>query len=98
MKLTWTPRAKRDLLAIADYYSLISEDIARNVLDRIVERCIDLIDFPFQGPIHPDVPYDDIRYIIVDYYRITYQILEEEVQIQTVFDWRQNPASERGSE
>jgi len=95
MKLEWSAQAVEDMLQIDRYYLQFSVPAAQDTLDRIILRCEDLTKFPYQGPAHPDLDREDVRAIIVDYYRITYQVLDNIIQIHTVFDWRQDPSRER---
>lgn len=95
MKLQWTRQALDDLIQIQAYYQQFSGSAAQGVIDRVVSRCEDLIEFPNQGSMQPDLKREDVRTIVVDHYRITYQILEDAIQVQTIFDWRQDPAKER---
>ncbi len=98
MRLTWSTNSEASLAAIWEYYTQFSEETADEVIQRIISRCEDLLKLPWQGIVRPRVDAEEIRYIIVDYYRVTFSIFADEIQILTVFDWRQNPASEGWSE
>ena len=49
MRLRLTPRARHDLRRIATFIALDNPTAARTVVERILDRCAGLADFPQQG-------------------------------------------------
>ena len=79
--------AYNDIENIASYIAKDSKASALNIVDKIVDRCYDLLVFPKRGPLVPDKKMREAGYRmlgikpyiafyrIVDYYVIIYRVL-----------------------
>ncbi len=87
-KLIWTDPAVDDLQAIFDYISKDSEYYASVFIGELIQSVEKLIEFPDIGRIVPEYQRKDIRELIVQSYRIIYQIEQKRVLILTVVHGR----------
>ena len=98
MELTvyWTQFAEDKLEDIFDYYSFkASLRVARNLVNEIVDKSINLESSPFIGqkePLLSNRP-QEFRYFVHKNYKIIYwlNLEKKRVEIVNVFDCRQNP-------
>ena len=94
IRIKWSELSKRQLNDIYDYYSLkVSPRIARNIINRIIERVSILETNPFAGSkeeLLKEYP-KDFRYLVESNYKIIYWEKENLITIASVFDSRQNP-------
>ncbi len=88
MKLFWSGRATNDLTAIADFIANDSPDRARSHIQQLVDRAKQATKFPKSGRVVPEFRDENLREIIVDNYRIVYQINAEQksITVITVFE------------
>jgi addiction module RelE/StbE family toxin len=87
-KLIWTEPALGDLQAIFDYISKDSEYYASVFVNEIIDSAEKLIDFPNMGRMVPEYQQNDIREIIVQSYRVIYQLIQNQILILTVIHGR----------
>ena len=87
-KLIWTEPSLSDLQAIFDYISKDSEYYASIFISEIIESAEKLIDFPKMGRIVPEYQQNDIREILVQSYRVIYQLEQNQILILTVIHGR----------
>jgi toxin ParE1/3/4 len=85
-RVRWTDRARRDLRNIGQYISRDNPDAAATWVDRLIEAAEGAGQFPFAGRVVPEIGLPEIREVIVRRYRIVYRVLEEEVQLLTLFE------------
>ncbi len=71
-KLIWSADALDDIEAIGDYISRDSEFYAESTVLKIYEAPQNLVNFPKQGRVVPEVGDEDIRELFVFQYRIIY--------------------------
>ncbi len=83
-KLIWSADALDDIEAIGDYISRDSEFYAESTVLKIYEAPQNLVNFPKQGRVVPEVGDEDIRELFVFQYRIIYEIKCNEIHILTV--------------
>jgi toxin ParE1/3/4 len=81
----WTPQAAEDLAAIRDFIARDSPRYARIVVERIVSAVDILEQFPLSGKIVPERSWEDLRELVRPPYRIVYRVLEDRLDIVTVF-------------
>ena len=86
MRVSWTPRALRDLREIGAYIRRDSPDAARRWIDRLQERGEQTADAPRAGRIVPEIQREDVREVFLKSYRIVYQLRQDEIAILTVFE------------
>lgn len=72
-KIDWTPQARNDLVAIAEYIAQNSPKYAKIQVQRIRERVGQLRKYPNSGREVPEYRRNDIRELILGNYRIVYQ-------------------------
>jgi addiction module RelE/StbE family toxin len=81
----WTPQAAEDLAAIRDFIARDSPRYAVLVVERIVTAVDILEQFPLSGRIVPGRSREDLRELVRPPYRIVYRVLEDRLDIVTVF-------------
>ena len=92
----WTQFAENKLEDIFHYYKYeVNIDVARRLVNGIVEKTIDQENHPYKGQkeeLLKDRP-EDFRYLVYKSYKIIYRINEEKqrIEIANVFDCRRNP-------
>ncbi len=89
-KLIWTEPAVNDLQAIFDFISKDSEYYACVFIGEIIGSVEKLTDFPEIGRIVPEYQQNDIREIIVENYRVIYQLEQNRILILTVAHGRRD--------
>ena len=85
--------AKEDLHEIIAYYQSLSQKYVDKTISAFENNIISLKSFPKKGRIIPELQQQGIenyREIIQDYYRIIYEINNDEVYIHAVIDGRRN--------
>jgi addiction module RelE/StbE family toxin len=87
-RLIWTDPAVEDLQAISDYISKDSEYYASIFIGELIQSVEKLIEFPEIGRMVPEYQRKDIRELIVQSYRIIYQIEDNRILILTVVHGR----------
>jgi toxin ParE1/3/4 len=81
----WTPQAAEDLAAIRDFIARDSPQYATLVVERIVTAVDSLEQFPLLGRVVPERSREDLRELVRPPYRIVYRVLEDRLDIVTVF-------------
>ena len=88
-RLFRTRQARRDLIGIWDHIAADNPAAADDLLDRIDEGCVGLLEHPRLGPAR-----DDIRpgrgYRIVGEYVVLYRLVGEDVEIVRVVHGRRD--------
>lgn len=89
-KVVWSPKAKRNLFSILDYYyKRNGSKIYSNKLNASLQAAIKLLEnFPQLG-IKSDI--DGVRVVIHTDYAIFYEASAETIYIISIWDSRQNP-------
>ena len=62
-KLNWTPQAKNDLIAIAEYIAQDSQKYAKVQIQRLRTRAQQLSKFPELGRMVPEIEDEEVREI-----------------------------------
>ncbi len=92
-KIKWTSNAKEDLLTIVDYINQESAENARKVYKQIRDKAHSSNLFPLRGRVVPELQKVGItayRELLINRWRIVYQIRDNSVYIMAIFDSRQN--------
>ena len=84
-KLRWTTQAVEDVEAIRKFVAHDSDAYADLVVARLLEAVERLELFPRSGRIVPELADPQLREVIEPPYRIVYRVLDESVEILTVF-------------
>ncbi len=85
VKLTWSPRAIKDLEGICEYIGKDSEYYAKFFAQKIVVMIEKIPEFPEIGRIVPEYNESNLRERILRNYRIVYRLKPELVEIVTIF-------------
>ena len=88
MKTTilWSERARRDLLEIGDFIARDKPQTAAAWVGKILHAVQRTALFPDSGRIVPEIDRSDIREVILENYRIVYQLSETTIIVLTVFE------------
>ena len=88
MKATilWTERAHLELLEIGDFIASDKPRAAAKWVSRITDTVERTALFPTSGRIVPETDRTDIREVILDNYRVVYQLHGSTITILTVFE------------
>ena len=92
-KVQWTSNAKEDLLNIVDYIKQESAENAKKVYKQIKEKTHSSNLFPLRGRVVPElqkVGISTFRELLINRWRIVYQVRDNSVYIMAIFDSRQN--------
>ena len=84
-RIIWSERAWADIDSIIEYISKDSEYYAKNFATKIINAVELLKIFPEMGRITPEIGNPAIRELQYKPYRIVYKILENTVEILTVY-------------
>ena len=84
-KLRWTIQAIEDVEAIRKFIANDSDAYADLVVARLLEAVERLEQFPRSGRVVPELADPQLREIIESPYRIVYRVLDESIEILTVF-------------
>jgi plasmid stabilization system protein ParE len=84
--ILWSERARLDLLEIGDFIARDRPQAAAAWVGKILEAAQRTTLFPASGRIVPEIDRSDIREVILENYRIVYQLSETTVIILTVFE------------
>ena len=82
----WSQRARRDVREIGDFIARDKPEAAMRWASRIMDTVGRLAIFPSSGRAVPELERNDLREIILEGYRIVYQIRGEAVIVLTVFE------------
>ncbi len=77
VKLFWTDESLRWLKEIHDYIAQDNENIAKQVINEIIDKTEVLIDFPSIGQKLNDWPDENVRMILYGHYRIVYSVVSD---------------------
>jgi addiction module RelE/StbE family toxin len=82
--LRWTEQALADLEAACLYIARDAPMVARAFAVRVFESTDRLESFPLSGRVVPELGRDDLREVIVQSYRVIYQVELDQVVVLTV--------------
>jgi plasmid stabilization system protein ParE len=84
--ILWSDRARLDLLEIGDFIARDKPQAAERWVAKILNAIERTAAFPASGRIVPEIDRSDIREVILENYRIVYQLGETSITILTVFE------------
>ena len=91
-EIVWSEEALSDLEAIGEYFERTSPQYASAVVRRLYSSVEQLAKYPKLGRTVPEVEHELLRELIVEDYRVVYQLREERIEIVTVLHSRQDLA------
>ena len=80
--VVWTDNAKEDLSEVGSYIAKDSLTRAVDFTQRLFDSTAQLEDFPLSGPPCPEDP--ACRQLVLDGYRIIYEVTEKRIDVLTV--------------
>jgi toxin ParE1/3/4 len=83
-KIIWSELALEDLKNIHDYISNDSLIYANRVIEKIILRIEQLVNFPRSGRVVPELNNVSIRELIHDNYRIIYKVGAQKIFIVSI--------------
>ena len=83
-EVTWTNQALDDLGAVFLFIARDAPVVANLFVERVATATERLAEFPRSGRVVPEIGVQEIREVIVQSYRVIYQVVGEEVEILTV--------------
>jgi addiction module RelE/StbE family toxin len=89
-KIKWTQRAVADLEAAYRYFSQDNPSYASRFASKILEAADSLAEFPERGRVAHDVELPNIRELIVEKYRLVYEVESEIVNLLRIIHGRQD--------
>jgi addiction module RelE/StbE family toxin len=85
VQIEWTERSLEDLNEIHDYIARDSKSYANLFIKKIYNTVQKLKEFPNIGRMVPEVNIPSVREIIFQNFRIVYRIIDDLIEIITVF-------------
>ena len=84
VSLIWHPKALDDLKVITQFISRDSPMYGKLVTKKIKDAATRLKDFPLMGRIVPEINIKSVRELIIQKYRIIYQVNKQQIIILAV--------------
>lgn len=84
MRVVWTDAARAQLQGIHDYVAADSVGYAKRLVERIIRRSEQLIQYPESGGIVPEFNSAEIREVLEGAYRIVYRLRADRVDVVAV--------------
>jgi plasmid stabilization system protein ParE len=95
MRIDWSELAREDIRDLHNYIAKDSAYYARQFVERIIGAVEQLIEFPESGRRVPEARSDEIRELLVQEYRVIYQLeLPERVVILALVHGRRDLTQE----
>lgn len=86
----WTDEALSDLEAIGEYFDRTSSQYASSIIERLYTSVEPLAEHPKMGRQVPEAEHETLRELIVENYRVIYQLREGQIEIITVVHSRRD--------
>ena len=86
MKLLWTDRSRKDLLAIRRYIARDNPETAKTWVEKLRANARRAAKAPTAGRIVPELGQAHIREVLQGNYRIVYRITRNAIEVVTVFE------------
>jgi len=86
VKIYWTEEGLKRLDEIESYISRDNPGVAREFINKILDKVEILMNQPDIGRVVPELSIEKIREIIYKNYRIVYLVKAEHIEILTVFE------------
>ncbi len=89
MKIIWSPLAQHKLTDIADHIAQDKPGAALNLVESVLDQVENLALFPNSGRAVPELNNEQYKELIIGNYRVIYKILEKEIHILTIRNFKQ---------
>ncbi len=89
-EIVWIEGALDDVESIGEYYERSSPLYASSIVEQLYTASESLQHFPRRGRKVPEVDHDLLRELIIEGYRLVYQIIEDRIEIIAVLHSRQD--------
>ena len=99
VEVVWTLEALDDMEAIGSFHERTSMAYAASLVERLYESVMILEAHPRLGRKVPEIDHELVRELIVERYRVVYQLFRDRIEIVAVLHSRQDLVSkfrERG--
>ncbi len=84
MRVHWTGNAVDHLVTIYEYIAINSPTYAKQMVNRITRRTVQIGDQPLSGRMVPEYRAEDVRELIEKPYRIIYRIKADQIDVLAV--------------
>ena len=88
MKIIWSPLAQHKLTDIADYIAQDKPGAALDWVESVLDQVENLASFPKSGRDVPELNNKQYKELIIGNYRVIYKILEKEIHILTIRNFK----------
>ncbi|MGI9173736.1 MAG: type II toxin-antitoxin system RelE/ParE family toxin [Rhodothermales bacterium] len=89
-EVVWTLEALDDVEAVGAFHERTSPSYAASLVERLYEAVAVLEEYPRFGRKVPEIDHDVVRELIVERYRMVYQLMRDRVEIVAVLHSRQD--------
>lgn len=89
-EVVWTLEALDDLDAIGAFHDRTSPAYAVSLVGRLYESVETLEEYPRQGRKVPEIDHELVRELIVERYRVVYQLFRDRTEVVAVLHSRQD--------
>lgn len=89
-EIIWTDEALSDLEAIGEYFERTSPQYASVVVNELYTAVEPLAEHPRMGRKVPEIGHETLRELVVENYRLIYQLRGETIEIITILHSRQD--------
>jgi toxin ParE1/3/4 len=95
--IIWSRQAQDDLATIRSFIARDSERYAQLTVDRLVTATDRLLSFPRSGRVVPEVGDENLRELLIGFYRIVYRLHKDSIGIATVVHMSREFAGPEGA-
>ena len=89
MKIIWSPLAQHKLTEIAEYIAQDKPGAALDWVESVLDQVENLASFPNSGRDVPELKNKQYKELIIGNCRVIYKILEKEIHILTIRNFKQ---------
>jgi addiction module RelE/StbE family toxin len=89
-EVVWTLEALDDLDALGHFHERTSPAYAASLVERLYAAVVILEEHPRMGRKVPEIDHELVRELIVERYRVVYQLMRDRVEVVAVLHSRQD--------
>ena len=89
-EVVWTLEALDDVEAVGAFHERTSPSYASSLVERLYDSVAILEAYPRFGRKVPEIDHDLVRELIVERYRVVYQLMRERIEVVAVLHSRQD--------